>query len=100
MVARLCVSRGRAIPHQRRPRWTGCAHSQLSQARNIKACKCRMSEFPNKPICIITALAGSDMDSVAHAVAERISPRLGQPVTVENYGPDLLAGNLLKSPPD
>jgi len=42
-------------------------------------------DFPNHPVRMIVPLsAGTTTDIVARTIAERLSPRLGQPVTVEN----------------
>ncbi len=43
------------------------------------------AQFPDKPIKVVVAWPpGSPTDSVARIVSERLSQRLGQPVTVEN----------------
>ena len=59
-----------------------------------------MQDFPSKPIRIITSAVGSDMDLVTRLIAQGISGPLGQPVTVENHGPDRLAESVFKAPPD
>ncbi len=59
-----------------------------------------MQDFPSKPIRIITGLAGSDLDLVMRLIAQGISGSLGQPVLIENHGPDLLAEIVFKAPPD
>ncbi len=41
--------------------------------------------YPDKPIkFIMTAPAGSSIDTLGRTIAEKLSPRLGQPVVVEN----------------
>ena len=46
---------------------------------------CAQAQYPDKPIKVVVAWPpGSPTDSVARLVSERLSQRLGQPVTVEN----------------
>jgi len=60
--------------------------------------------FPDKPIRIIVPYsAGGGTDAIARHLAERLRPRLGQPVLVENRpGADGVIGTdyVAKSPPD
>ena len=53
------------------------------------ACACAgalaQGAWPNKPVRVIVPYAaGSSPDVIMRIVAERLAPRLGQPVTVEN----------------
>ena len=68
-----------------------CTSGALSQA------------FPVKPIRILTAEPGAATDSAARLIAQGLTPRLGQPVIVENRGGaggTIAAQALVKSPPD
>lgn len=60
--------------------------------------------YPAKPIKMIAPYPpGGGVDTVARALAERLAPRLGQPVTVENRpgaGATIGADALAKSAPD
>ena len=60
--------------------------------------------YPNKPIRLIAPYPpGGGVDTVARVVAERLAPRLGQPVTIDNKpgaGATIGADALAKSPPD
>jgi tripartite-type tricarboxylate transporter receptor subunit TctC len=62
------------------------------------------SAWPNKPIRIIVPYgAGSSPDVIARIVAEKLSPRLGQPVLIENRagaGGNNGTGAVAKSPGD
>lgn len=61
-------------------------------------------EFPNKPVRIIVPfLPGAGNDVLGRLTAEHLSPRLGQPVTVENRagaGSQIGVDFVAKSPPD
>lgn len=60
--------------------------------------------WPNKPVRIVVPFgAGSSPDVIARIVAERLSPRLGQPVIIENRvgaGGNVGTGSVAKSPGD
>ena len=60
--------------------------------------------YPSKPIKLVAPYPpGGGVDVVARALAERLSPRLGQPITVENRpgaGATIGADAVAKSPPD
>lgn len=60
--------------------------------------------WPNKPIRIVVPYgAGSSPDVIARIVAEKLSPRLGQPVIIENRvgaGGNVGTGAVAKSPGD
>jgi tripartite-type tricarboxylate transporter receptor subunit TctC len=60
--------------------------------------------YPAKPIKLIAPYPpGGGLDTVSRAFAERLSPRLGQPVTIENRpgaGATIGADALAKSAPD
>ena len=61
-------------------------------------------QYPAKPIKVIAPYPpGGGVDTVARALAEKLAPRLGQPLTVENRpgaGATIGADALAKSPPD
>lgn len=61
-------------------------------------------DFPNKPInMIVTSEAGAPSDFVARVLTERVGPKLGQPVLIENLsgaGGILGAQKLAKAVPD
>lgn len=60
--------------------------------------------FPDRPVTIVVGFApGGATDTVARVLAERLAPRLGQPVVVANVpgaGGTLGADRVAKSPPD
>lgn len=60
--------------------------------------------YPNKPVKMIAPYPpGGGVDTVARALAERLSPRVNQPITVENKpgaGATIGAAELAKSAPD
>lgn len=60
--------------------------------------------YPTKPVKMIAPYPpGGGVDTVARALGERLSPRVGQPITVENKpgaGATIGAAELAKSPPD
>lgn len=60
--------------------------------------------YPTKPVKMIAPYPpGGGVDTVARALGERLSPRLGQPMTVENKpgaGATIGAAELAKSAPD
>jgi tripartite-type tricarboxylate transporter receptor subunit TctC len=62
------------------------------------------AEYPNRPVkLIVSALPGAATDVMARVVAERLSPRLGQPIVVENRAGAssmLAADQLAQSAPD
>ena len=57
-------------------------------------------DFPNRPLRIFTADAGSGNDQLTRLVAQAIAPALGQPVVVENRGATLSAITTAKAQPD
>jgi tripartite-type tricarboxylate transporter receptor subunit TctC len=61
-------------------------------------------QYPVKPIRIVVAFPpGGGMDIVSRAVGEKLSPRLGQPIVIENKpGAGMVLGNdaVVKSAPD
>jgi len=57
-------------------------------------------DFPNRPLRIFTADAGSGNDQLTRVVARAITPALGQPVVVENRGATLSAIATAKAQPD
>ena len=57
-------------------------------------------DFPNRPLRIFTADAGSGNDQLTRLVAQAITPALGQPVVVENRGATLSAIATAKAQPD
>jgi len=58
-------------------------------------------DYPNKPIRIITAVAGGGSDFIARLIGQEISGQMGQPVIVDNRGSAILAAALVsKAPPD
>jgi len=60
--------------------------------------------WPDRPVkFVVTAPAGSSIDVLARTIAEKLTPRLGQPVVVENKpaaGGTAATGELAKAPPD
>jgi tripartite-type tricarboxylate transporter receptor subunit TctC len=58
--------------------------------------------YPNKPIRIITAEAGSNADTLARVISQGISPPLGQQLVVENHPGSVViaAGLVAKAPAD
>ncbi|WP_431282073.1 Bug family tripartite tricarboxylate transporter substrate binding protein [Humitalea sp. 24SJ18S-53] len=60
--------------------------------------------FPDRPVTIVVGFApGGATDTVARVLAERLAPRLGQPVVVQNVpgaGGTLGADRVAKAPPD
>jgi len=60
--------------------------------------------FPDRPVTIVVGFApGGATDTVARVLAERLAPRLGQPVIVQNVpgaGGTLGADRVAKAPPD
>jgi len=58
-------------------------------------------DYPNKPIRIVTAVAGGGSDFTARLIAQGISGPLGQPVVVENRGSGVIQHEYLsRTPPD
>ena len=51
-------------------------------------------DYPNRPIRIITAQAGTGSDFDARLVAQGISAPLGQPVIVDNRGSGFISGEI------
>jgi tripartite-type tricarboxylate transporter receptor subunit TctC len=62
------------------------------------------AQYPSHPIkVIVSALPGAATDILARVVAEELSPRLGQPIVVENRSgasSTIAAGQVAKSAPD
>ena len=56
-------------------------------------------EYPNKPIRIVTAAAGSGGDVTARLTAQGISGTLGQPIIVDNRGTGVLAAEIASKAP-
>lgn len=60
--------------------------------------------YPNKPITIVVGFeAGGGSDAIARLVAQKLSERLGQKVSVDNkpgFGGNVAAEAALKAPPD
>lgn len=61
-------------------------------------------DFPNRPLKIIVPYgAGGSVDAIARTLAQELSPRLGQPVVVENRtgaGSNVGSTFVAKAPPD
>lgn len=70
----------------------------------LGAAAAAQSAWPNKPIKIVVPYGpGSSPDVIARIVAEKLSPRLGQPVIIENRagaGGNTGSGFVAKSPGD
>jgi tripartite-type tricarboxylate transporter receptor subunit TctC len=63
----------------------GLAKLLLASAAALALAPAAHAQFPDKPLRVVVAWPpGSPTDSVARLVSERLSQRLGQPVTVEN----------------
>lgn len=62
------------------------------------------AQYPSHPIkFVVSALPGAATDILARVIAERLSPRLGQPIIVENRSgasSTIAAGQVAKSTPD
>ena len=56
--------------------------------------------YPNKPIRMITSVAGGGNDFAARLVAQGISPSMGQQVIVDNRGGTVMAELVAKAPAD
>ena len=56
--------------------------------------------FPNKPIRIVTSVAGGGGDVLARVIGQGISGPLGQPVIIDNRTNIVLAETVAKAPPD
>ena len=57
-------------------------------------------EYPNKPIRIVTSVAGGGSDFIARQIAQSLTSSLGQPVAVDNR-PSATVGEVgSKNPPD
>ena len=56
--------------------------------------------YPNKPIRIVTALAGGGGDLVARIIGQGLAGSLGQPVIVDNRGAIMAAEIVARSSPD
>ena len=56
--------------------------------------------YPNKPIRIVTALAGTGNDLAARMIAQGISGPLGRPVVIDNRPNILTAETVAKAPAD
>ena len=57
-------------------------------------------DFPNKPLRVVTSLAGDSNDLLARIIAQGISVPLGQPVIVDNRGGTGSVETVAKAPPD
>lgn len=61
-------------------------------------------DFPSKPVRIVVPFAaGGGTDTLAHSLAEKMSPKLGQPVLVDNkagVGGSIGTDSVTKSAPD
>ena len=57
-------------------------------------------DFPNKPIRVVTSLAGGGVDFIARLIAQGITGPLGQQVIVDNRSTFLTAEIVSKAPPD
>src|SRR5262245_15075364 len=56
--------------------------------------------YPNKPIRIVTSVAGGGGDILARIIGSGISGPLGQPVIIDNRANIALAEIVAKAPPD
>jgi tripartite-type tricarboxylate transporter receptor subunit TctC len=76
----------------------------LSGAALSLSASARAESWPVKPLTIVVPYAaGSATDTLARIMAERLAPRLGQPVIVDNKGGgngSIAAGYVAKAPPD
>jgi tripartite-type tricarboxylate transporter receptor subunit TctC len=63
-----------------------------------------VAQYPSKPVRLIAPYPpGGGVDTVSRIIADRLAPRLGQPVTVDNKpgaGATIGAAELVKSAPD
>ena len=76
-----------------------CALAVVALAHGAQA-----QAWPDRPIkFIMTAPAGSSIDTLGRTIAEKLSPRLGQPVVVENKaaaGGTVATAELARAAPD
>ena len=67
-------------------------------------CVAQAQDYPTKPIRIVVPFtAGGGVDGIGRALAEKLTPRLGQPVIVDNRpgaSGNIAAEHVYKSPPD
>src|SRR5690349_14106979 len=67
----------------------------------IVALNAGADDYPNKPIRIVTGVAGGGSDFVARLIAQGTSPAFGQPVIVDNRTDAVIAVEVVaKAPPD
>lgn len=91
------------MTHRLLRRTFACGLAALAAAAVLPAAA-QQQGWPNKPIRIVVPYgAGSSPDVAARIVAERLSPRLGQPVVIENRpgaGGNNGTGAVAKAPGD
>src|SRR2546423_15019700 len=79
-------------------------HRVLCAALLLFASIAQAQPYPSRPVRFIVPFPpGGGMDIVARAVGEKLSPRLGQPVVIENKpgaGTTIGTDAAAKSPPD
>ena len=79
---------------------SGCVKTVFCGMMIVAAGIVSGQEFPNKPVRIVTSLAGGGNDFKARLIAQGIAEPLGQPVIVDNRTTFATIETVMKAPPD